>query len=113
MSNDAGKAEREKQSAALVADIKRASVIRPADAEALATKHGKSVRVVIARAAAAGKYRKDGDNTPTAAAEPQYGVLQPAANLGAGCLTTWLWLVVIVLVIAGVVAVWKTFGGGD
>lgn len=37
--------------------------------------------------------------------ETQYGVLQPAANLGAGCLNMWLWLGLIFLVIAGVVAV--------
>lgn len=37
--------------------------------------------------------------------ETQYGVLQPAANLGAGCLNMWLWVGLIFLVIAGVVAV--------
>lgn len=98
---------------ALQDDIKRMAVVTPADCTALAKRHGTTSRVVVAKAAAFGNYSKDG--TPPSrlgSNQPdQYGVLQPAANLGAGCLSSWLWLVVIVAVIAGVVALWQTLFG--
>ncbi len=107
--------DHKKQVAALVADVNAAKHISRADADALAEKHGLSTRVVIAKAAAAGKYARDetksglrqrtsgGIQIQGPGRDEQYGVLQPAANLAGGCLNWWLWLILIGLVVAAFV----------
>ena len=104
--------DQKKQVAALVADINAAQHVSRADADTLAQKHGLSARVVIAKAAAAGKYARDekksglrqrnsgGVQIQEPSRDEQYGVLQPAANLAGGCFNWWLWLILIGLVVA-------------
>lgn len=104
-------------------EVDAASHINRKDADILAERYGVTSRVVIAKAAAAGKY--DAKLEPSGLPQPgiagrvthsrkrgeasQYGVLQPAANLGAGCLQQWLWLIVIGAVLVAVAVVVQQF----
>lgn len=100
----ASNALREEQTKALKKELTRRfryTGLDEASVSELAEKYGRSERAVIARAAAQGIIIDR--RTNVAFSDPQdtqYGVLQPAANLFAGCLNLWLWVILIIVVAA-------------
>jgi hypothetical protein len=76
----------------------------------LCTKYERSRRAVIASAAAEGIFiGKPNNTTMLRQTDSQYGVLQPAANLFAGCLNLWLWAFLLFCLAALAVAVKSLF----
>lgn len=75
----------------------------------LCAKYERSRRSVIAAAAAEGiSIGKPNNTAMLRHTDSQYGVLQPAANLFAGCLNIWLWAFLL-FCLAGLIVVVKSF----